>query len=118
MANQCEAEQLFIINVIEDFGRNIREWKKHDSLVKELEQNSKKLLEKYKSKVQSQAFTTVKVMSAAGNAGEEILRAAEKEDVDSIVIGRRGLSTASELPLGSISHNVIHHAKCPVVIMR
>jgi nucleotide-binding universal stress UspA family protein len=35
MAKQCEAEQLFIINVIQEFGRNIRAWEKHDSVVKE-----------------------------------------------------------------------------------
>ncbi|MFL6485567.1 MAG: universal stress protein, partial [Nitrososphaera sp.] len=51
----------------------------------------------------------------SGSAGEEILRLAEKEKMDTIVVGRRGLSTASELLLGSVSHNVIHNAKCPVV---
>jgi nucleotide-binding universal stress UspA family protein len=75
-------------------------------------------LEKYKSKAVSQAFTTTEVISATGNAGEEILRAAEREKMDTIVIGSRGLSTASELLLGSVSHNVIHNSKCPVVIVR
>lgn len=55
---------------------------------------------------------------AEGNAGEEILRAAEKEKVDVIVIGHRGRSIKSELLLGSVSQNVIHHAKCPVLIVR
>jgi hypothetical protein len=36
-------------------------------------------LEKYKSKALLQAFTTRKIIRAAGNAGEEILRAAERE---------------------------------------
>ena len=75
-------------------------------------------MEKYKSKAVSQAFTTTEVISATGNAGEEILRAAEREKMDTIVIGSRGLSTASELLLGSVSHNVIHNSKCPVVIVR
>ena len=118
MAKRFEAEQLLIINVIEVFGPIIREMESHDAFVKDLRQNSKQLLEKYKSKAYSQAFTTVKVISAAGNAAKEILRAVEKEDVDMIVIGHRGLSTASELLLGSVSHNIIHHAKCSVVIVR
>jgi nucleotide-binding universal stress UspA family protein len=115
LAKQCEAEQLFIINVIEGFSRNINTWRKHDSIVKELEQNSRELLEKYKSKALSQAFTTPEIISAEGSAGEEILKLAEKEKMETIVMGRRGLSTASELLLGSVSHNVIHNAKCPVV---
>src|SRR5688500_10611395 len=95
IAKQCEAERLFIINVIEGFGRNIGAWAKHDSIVKDLEHNSKELLEKYKSKGYSQAFTKVEIISTAGNAGEQILRAAEKQEVDTIVVGCRGLSTAS-----------------------
>ncbi len=118
IAKRCEVERLYIINVIEGFGRNIRAWEKRDALVKDLEQNSKELLEKYKSKALSQAFTAAEVISAAGNAGEEILRAAEKEKIDTIIVGSRGLSTASELLLGSVSHNILHNAKCPVVIVR
>jgi nucleotide-binding universal stress UspA family protein len=58
-------------------------------------------LEKYKSKALLQAFTTTEVINAAGNAGEEILRAAEREKMDTIVMGSIGLSTSSELLLGS-----------------
>ena len=118
MAKKWEIERLYIINVIEGFGRNLRTWQKHDSIVKELEQESRELLEKYKSKAISEAFTEAETITAAGNAGEEILRAAEKEKIDTIVMGSRGLSTAAKLLLGSVSHNVLHNANCPVVIVR
>ena len=65
LAKQCEADRLFIINVIEGFGGNIDTWRKHDSIVKELEQNSRELLEKYKSRALSQAFTTPEAISAS-----------------------------------------------------
>ena len=74
-------------------------WEKHDLVVKDLEHNSKEVSEKYKSKALLQAFTTTEIISAAGNAGEEILRAAEREKMDTIVIGSRGLGTSSELLL-------------------
>jgi nucleotide-binding universal stress UspA family protein len=118
IAKQCEVERLFIVNVIEGFGRSIRAWEKRDALVKDLEQNSKELLEKYKSKAISQAFTTAEIISAAGSAGEEILKLSEREKMDTIVMGSRGLSTASKLLLGSVSHNVLHNATCPVMIVR
>src|SRR3712207_5148422 len=82
IAKQCEVERLYIINVIEGFGRNIRAWEKRDALVKDLEQNSKELLEKYKSKAISQAFTAAEVISAAGSAGEEILKVTEREKME------------------------------------
>jgi nucleotide-binding universal stress UspA family protein len=86
-------------------GRNIAAWEKHDLVVKDLEHNSKELLEKYKSKALLQAFTTTEIISAACNSGEEILRAG-REKMDTIVMGSRGLSTSSELLLGSKSYNV------------
>jgi len=43
MPKRCEPERLFIIHVIEEFSRNIRTLEKHDSVVKEMEQNSYEL---------------------------------------------------------------------------
>jgi nucleotide-binding universal stress UspA family protein len=40
IAKQCEVERLFIINMIEGFGRNIAAWEKHDLVIKDLEHNS------------------------------------------------------------------------------
>jgi nucleotide-binding universal stress UspA family protein len=51
-------------------------------------------LGKYKSKALLQAFTTTEIIGAEGNAGEEILRAAEREKIDTIVMGSRGPSTS------------------------
>ena len=49
---------------------------------------------------------------------EKILEIANNKDVNTIVIGSRGLSPAKEFLLGSVSHKITHHAKCSVVIVR
>jgi nucleotide-binding universal stress UspA family protein len=41
----------------------------------------------------------------------------EAQSVDLVVIGRRGRGALAELLLGSVSHRVVDHAKCPVVIV-
>jgi ribosomal protein L12E/L44/L45/RPP1/RPP2 len=79
IGKKCEVEQLLLINVIEEFGLTVESWEKQESLIKEIEQKTKELLARYQSKAQTQAFTRVRVMMAEGNAGEEILRAAERE---------------------------------------
>jgi nucleotide-binding universal stress UspA family protein len=50
-----------------------------------------------------------------GHAGNALIDEAESADL--VVIGRRGRGALTELLLGSISHQVADHAKCPVVIV-
>jgi nucleotide-binding universal stress UspA family protein len=52
---------------------------------------------------------------ASGSAARAILDAAR--DADLVVIGSRGLGGFKGLLLGSVSHQVTHHAACPVVVL-
>jgi nucleotide-binding universal stress UspA family protein len=49
-----------------------------------------------------------------GLAAEAILSAASDADIDLIVLGRRGGGSLQEL-LGSVSAQVLRHARCPVL---
>ncbi len=53
-----------------------------------------------------------------GHAVEQILRTASEGKYDLIVIGARGLSTIKEILLGSVSHGVVIHASCPVLVVK
>ncbi|XP_013068777.1 uncharacterized protein LOC106056541 [Biomphalaria glabrata] len=50
--------------------------------------------------------------------GEVIVKAAKDENVSSIVLGTRGLGTIRRTLLGSVSEYVVHHASCPVTVVR
>ena len=53
-----------------------------------------------------------------GPAPDAILRVAETEGYDLIVMGSRGLGQFQGLLIGSVSDRVMHHAKIPVLIVR
>jgi nucleotide-binding universal stress UspA family protein len=53
-----------------------------------------------------------------GSAAEAIINVAKTRNSTVIVMGSRGLSTITELVLGSTSHKVVSHAPCPVLIIR
>ena len=62
--------------------------------------------------------TPVRIVQEIGHPVEAILALAEREEVDLIVVGSRGLQGIKELFLGSVSSALLHHAKCPVLIVR
>ncbi len=60
----------------------------------------------------------MEVERAARSIVEEILGVAEKEEIDLIVIGTRGLGGFRKLLQGSVSSGVMTHAKCNVLVVR
>lgn len=76
------------------------------------------LLERCRSEAKDAGIIDVQTLTTSGHAAEMILRIADLEGADMIVLGRRGLNAPKEFLLGSVSYNVSHHTKCPVVIAR
>ena len=53
-----------------------------------------------------------------GHAVQEIVKAAKEGSFDLIVLGARGISHIREMFLGSVTDGVIHHAPCPVLVVK
>lgn len=53
-----------------------------------------------------------------GRPADEIVRYAAKAGVDLVVIGSRGLNALQEFAIGSVSHKVIKHCTCPVLVVK
>jgi nucleotide-binding universal stress UspA family protein len=53
-----------------------------------------------------------------GNAAKKIIETAEEENVDLIVLGRRGLSVIEKLFLGSVANQVLRSSLVPVLLTK
>ena len=53
-----------------------------------------------------------------GQPAAEIVRVAEAEGCDLVVLGSRGASGLTLFLLGSVCDRVVHHAHCPVLIVK
>ena len=60
--------------------------------------------------------TTVEVV--VGDPGPELCRLAADGNYDLIVVGSHGSGFLCRVLLGSVSHHVLHHAPCPVLVVR
>lgn len=58
-----------------------------------------------------------RILTRHGHPATEILRLADDEDADLIVVGNGLNSTMEEIFLGSVAHAVTHHANRPLVIV-
>jgi len=55
---------------------------------------------------------------AMGRPERTLVRVAERDDVDLVVVGHRGIGGVTRALLGSVSEHVAHHAPCSVLVVR
>jgi len=60
----------------------------------------------------------LEIAVAYGDPAEELLRFAQQEEIDVIVIGSTGKGFLKRKVLGSVSHKVVKCAKCSVYVVR
>ena len=105
---------LLVVHIIEELG-NIGY-----SLSNQMEQDSQLILQKYQTKAESKGLqSSLRIIEDRGfSAAEKILEIAEKEKVDTIVVGTKGQKPTEQFLLGSTSYKVAHYSKCTVVIVK
>lgn len=75
------------------------------------------LVEPYKKKME-QSGVEFDIRLLEGSPGSRIPEVARIEKIDLIVMGSRGVSDFAGLLLGSVAHQVLHKAHCPVFIAK
>jgi nucleotide-binding universal stress UspA family protein len=85
--------------------------------VKEVESEGKAIISKSEEFVKTSGVE-YECRLVQGVPADEIVKVAQEEKVDLIVIGSRGLAEVRAFLLGSVSDRVNHHAKCPVLMVK
>jgi nucleotide-binding universal stress UspA family protein len=84
----------------------------------ELKKLGNKLLEDGVKGVEESGGRLTDAHLVEGRAAHEILELAEQIRADLVVIGSRGLGPVGRIALGSVSEAVVHHSRCPVLVLR
>ena len=115
LAQKCNSK-LYVVHVVLDWeygGDSAATFE----LIEELRAKGMELLEECKD-LALQDNVQVKTLLEQGDFAHEIIEVAKRNDCDVIIMGSRGMSPFKELLLGSVSLKVMHHASCPVMIVR
>jgi nucleotide-binding universal stress UspA family protein len=86
-------------------------------LMRNMEELGKRVLQEAQAVGQAAGIDT-NTFLVHGIPADEIVKKAETERYDMIVIGSRGRTAAKSFLLGSVSNRVSHYAKCPVLIVK
>lgn len=78
----------------------------------------RQMLDRADRTAREQGASDIATLLLDGDPVKQILEETEKEEVNLIVMGSRGLSDLKGLLMGSVSHKVSHLAKCTCVTVR
>ena len=132
LAKLIRGSEIIILNVIEEiltpplvFPTRIRHYKTGEDTTlstyfRDLQTDMRykmintleKIKQKYKNSVK------IRTVVLVGSAEDKIVEFANRQNVDLIVMGSRGLKGMSRLLMGSVSRHVSEKVKCSVMIVR
>ncbi len=86
-------------------------------IIEELTNKAKNMLEEYKNQA-AKNNVSIQIMVTQGDPAKVIIELAKAKSYDLIIMGTRGRTAFQELLIGSVSQKVMHHASCPVMVVR
>ena len=89
-----------------------------DSVIKSLENESKKVFERVEAESREFGVTYESVVVRGHHVASIIIEYADQHDVDIIIIGSRGHGKIKTAIMGSVAHNIFHHTGKPMLIIK
>jgi len=116
-----EHDQLFLMHVADEPATLFIGYASSsllDTLYKVADEKARKILVHYGHKAQEAGIKFKMMKGTNSNPGELICKAIENYDIDTCVIGRRGLGSFERFFSGSTSRYVMENAECDVIIVK
>ena len=91
------------------------------TMEQEYEREGSALLARYEARAKERYNNIIiqpSVVLAKGSEGKTVLRIADENKVDLIVIGHRGIGKLKELIMGSVAHYISNNSKVSVMIIQ
>ena len=114
--------ELHLVHVLPQFPRHAHPGitpQVYSYVLDEMYREARELLDEQVRRIQNSGGRVAETHLKRGAAvADEILDLAEELGVGLIALGSRGLGPLKRLVLGSVAEGVVHHAPCPVLVLR
>lgn len=115
---RLEGRSLMIDMLGEAELSTLRESLKGTEYKEDLDRKAEKILNYYKKELENGGLISVKTIIREGIPSEEILKAAEEENAELIIMGCEGAKGLHKLITGCVSRDVERSSKVPVLVAR
>jgi len=112
----CHEDSIIEVVYVVDFDKSKSDVL-HSSSSEALNLERRKKISKVEQLLKESALS-YKVTFLHGTPGPEIVKYANDQKADLVVIGSRGLNGLQEMVLGSVSHKVMKRVNCPALIVK
>jgi nucleotide-binding universal stress UspA family protein len=85
------------------------------TVVDQLQRSAEEMMQRALSQLTDAKPVSVQVRAVNGFVVEQLVNASR--DADELVLGTRSTTGLSRLVLGSVSHEIVQHSACPIVIV-
>jgi nucleotide-binding universal stress UspA family protein len=96
----------------------LKEMVKETEFQEELDKQSERILSYFKEELKKDGLFKITTVIRAGNVHEEILKVAEKEQVDLMILGCTGKAGLDRMLTGSVTKDVERRATVPVIVAK
>ena len=124
-------EEVILVHVQRILGRSVmgnmlgeaemstlKEAVKETEFQEELDRKAEKVLSYYKKELENGGLSKIRTVIRAGNVTEEILKVAEEEQVDLMIMGCNGKSGMDRLITGCATRDVERRTNVPVMVAK
>ncbi len=109
--------QLVILKVVRSYEDIITSGEL-PAAVKDEIKKAEELTEGLKNEAEEKGVEAEAEVILGNDVATEIVKYADNEDCDVIVVGSRGRTDLETIHLGSVSEGVVKRARCPVLVVR
>ncbi len=110
--------KLFALHVVPDFSPALYTAPSMKEQIEKRVNSVKKEATKKLETLKKSKGISFDILTKKGNASKKIIEAIEENDIDLVVMGKKGMSALEKIFIGSVANHVLRAVPCPILLTK